>query len=105
MAGGVKMKSPSRDGQGLAALSPPTPAPQLGTPLVRPACYTAPMERLHKGDRVRAGFARYGLQVSVTGTIRRVFRATPDSYEVAFDGVRRPVVMYGRDLERVDAVP
>jgi hypothetical protein len=63
------------------------------------------MERLRKGDRVRAGFARYGLRAGVTGTIRRVFRATPDAYEVAFDGVRQPVVMYRRDLERVPAPP
>ena len=59
------------------------------------------MERLHKGDRVRASVARYGLRMGVTGTIRRVFRVTPDAYEVAFDGMRRRVVMYRLDLERV----
>jgi hypothetical protein len=61
------------------------------------------MERLHKGDRVRASVARYRLPVGTTGAIQRVFRATPEVYEVAFDDVPQPVIMYRYELEPAEA--
>jgi hypothetical protein len=63
------------------------------------ARYTEAMEYFREGDRVRTRVAKYGLPAGATGTIRHVFLATPDSYDVAFDGVRQPVMMYRGELE------
>ena len=68
-----------------------------------PACYPETMERFREGQRVCTCVAKPGLPAGTIGTIRRVFRMTKGVYEVAFDRVSQPVILYRGELEPAEA--
>ncbi len=57
------------------------------------------MEYFREGERVRTRVAKLGLPAGTTGTIRRVFQSASGTYDVAFDGVPKPVIAHGSELE------
>jgi hypothetical protein len=56
------------------------------------------------GERVRLRIATPFAQVGKVGTVGRVFTFLPDLYDVQFDGLIGPRLIFGRELERTGPV-
>ena len=54
------------------------------------------------GERVKIRIATPFAQVGKVGTIGRVFAFVPDLYDVRFEGLDGPRLIFGRELEQAD---
>jgi hypothetical protein len=56
------------------------------------------------GERVRLRITTPFARVGTLGTIRRVFAFMPDLYDVQFDGLIGPRLIFGREMEHATSV-
>ena len=57
--------------------------------------------RFRVGERVKVRTSLF-VPTGTLGTIREIQRSVPGLYAVQFDGHTEPLLIYARDLERVD---